>query len=113
MTKISKTIRGKRPHFFEDKSVDQLVSMFLALMSETWALKERVYTLEKLADQKGLLPAREVEGYKFRPEEVKELDERRRVFIEDVFLSLGAEFESGAARISKLDELTASLAREA
>lgn len=113
MTKIEKSIRGKRPHFFDDKSVDQLVSMFLALMSETWALKERVYTLEKLADSKGLLLAAEVEGYHFSAEEVQELDARRRAFIEDVFLSLGAEFESGAVRRNKIDDLTASFLREA
>ena len=54
MTQIPVTPKGKRPSFFDESAVDQIVTMMLEVMAELWVVKERVYTLEKVLDEAGM-----------------------------------------------------------
>lgn len=45
--------KGRRPYFFDDPSVDKLLSIIMALASEASVLKQRLETHELLAE-KGL-----------------------------------------------------------
>lgn len=66
--------KGARPVFFDDGgALDAVISMLTTLASETWAMRERLDTLERLLVAKGALAADAVESY--RPDDAV-LDER-------------------------------------
>ena len=47
-------VQSGRPHFFPDPVNDQLLAMITALLGEVCALRERLDTVEHLAEQRGL-----------------------------------------------------------
>lgn len=53
--KLPRLTKGKRPYFFEDKSVDQVMTFFLELMTEVMVLRDRQDTLERMLDEKGVV----------------------------------------------------------
>lgn len=63
---LPRSSKGKRPQFFEDPAIDQVMTFFLELMTEVSTLRERVDTIERLLDQKGSVTREEVEA--FRPD---------------------------------------------
>ena len=74
MSKIAMQTRGKRPRFFPGAGTDELVSMLLELSSELWTVKERLYALERAADDAGLDLTRRIEAWQPTDHEAGELD---------------------------------------
>lgn len=52
---VERSVKGGRAAFFEDPDVDRLLAMLTRLMTEHWALKERVMALEKILAESGAL----------------------------------------------------------
>ena len=71
--------------------------MVMALAGEVSVLRERVDTIERLADEKGVLTRADVEA--FRPDDaaLAERDQWRTDFLDRVLWIVGAELESEAA----------------
>jgi hypothetical protein len=86
--RIPRSHRGKRPRFFAASGTDELMSMVLELTAELWVIKKRLYLLERVAGQAGVPLTPQIEGYQLSPEEVTELDQRRRELIGTVLRSL-------------------------
>jgi hypothetical protein len=63
MTDLPRTARGKRPAFHENASIDRLVGIVFALMSEVGVLRDRVDTLELLGERAGWLGAGELDAF--------------------------------------------------
>ena len=57
---VDRDVRGGRSAFFEDADVDRLLAMLTRLMTEHWALKERVMVLENLLAERGVLDAQTI-----------------------------------------------------
>jgi hypothetical protein len=57
--------KGKRPAYFEDPATDRLLSITMAIAGELAVARERIDTLERLLEAKGLLAQSEIEA--FRP----------------------------------------------
>jgi hypothetical protein len=55
--------RGKRPQYFEDPANDRLLSILMAVAGEVSVLRERLDTVERLLDQKGVLTRADIDGY--------------------------------------------------
>jgi len=55
--------KGKRPYFFEDKAVERVLNITMAIAGELAVARERVDTLERLLEQKGILTREEIESY--------------------------------------------------
>lgn len=72
MTPLPRHVSGVRPAFHTDPAIDRLIAMILALTRENSVLRDRVDTLEILAQQAGWLAAGAVEAY------VPALDVRQR-----------------------------------
>lgn len=53
--KLPRVTKGKRPYFFEDQSVDQVMTFFLELMTEVMVLRDRQDTLERMLEEKGAI----------------------------------------------------------
>lgn len=64
---LPRVSKGKRPRFFEDPAIDQIMTFFLELMAEASALHERMDTIERLLDEKGSLTRDEIENYRPTP----------------------------------------------
>ncbi len=82
-----------RPQYFESRDLDRMMVMFVALMSEMMAIRERLDACETVLARRGVLPADEIEAY--RPDEEKELalEESRLAMMRRVFRVLRDEFE--------------------
>lgn len=61
--RLPRLTKGKRPYFFEDKSVDQLVTFILELMTEVMVLRDRQDTLERMLDEKGTVSREDLRRY--------------------------------------------------
>ncbi len=103
MSRIPTEVRGKRPNFFPEAGTDELVSMLLELTSELWVVKERLYALEKVADQAGLNLSGRIEGWRPSEKEGQELDEARAALLANLLRSTKARHVPSAHLRRALD----------
>jgi hypothetical protein len=81
----------QRQAFFETDAVDQLMSMVLELAAEHWVLRERVFAIERAADELGLKLSAAVENYKFTDTEQATLGAMRKTMIDNLMRTLNRE----------------------
>ena len=55
--------KGKRPYFYEDPAVERVLNITMAVAGELAVARERVDTLERLLEKKGILTREEIENY--------------------------------------------------
>lgn len=55
--------RGKRPHFFDDPAIDQMMTFIIELTTEVGVLRERLDTVEHLLDTKGSVTREAIEKF--------------------------------------------------
>jgi hypothetical protein len=60
--RLPRTVRGKRPDFFETPGVDDAMSMILVLAQELTVLRERLDSAEIVAARHGIPLAAEIEA---------------------------------------------------
>ncbi len=82
--KLPRSTKGTRPSFFDDPSMDQMMTFILELTTEVAVLRERQDSLERLLDERGTLSRADVEA--FRPDEDGEAERTqwREAFLERV-----------------------------
>jgi len=61
--RLPRQTKCKRPHFFEDPSIDQMMTFLLELTTEVGVLRERLDTVERLLDTKGSVTRAAIEAY--------------------------------------------------
>jgi hypothetical protein len=88
---------GKRPDYAKDPLVDKLLSMVMALAGEVSVLRERVDTIERLAGDRGVLSAADIEAYQPDADALAERDGWRSDFLNRLLWIVRAELESEAA----------------
>jgi hypothetical protein len=106
---VKRTIKGRRPQFFDDPAVDQLHGMVMAMATEMAVLYERIDTMERIADAKGVTMREELARY--RPDEAAQAEReawRQRflgrlfyLYREDLDDRLGQENEAQYQRFLK------------
>jgi hypothetical protein len=86
-----------RPRYFESRDQDRMMIMFVALMAEVMAIRDRLDTDETLLERTGKLSAESIEA--FRPDDDKEeaREAARLAMMRRVFRVLREEFEDGKA----------------
>jgi hypothetical protein len=55
--------KGARPYFFEDKAVERVLNITMALAGEVAVMRERMDTIERLLESKGLVLREEIEHF--------------------------------------------------
>lgn len=55
--------KGKRPYFFKDPAVERIMNITMAIGMELAVARERVDTLERLLEAKGILTREEIKSY--------------------------------------------------
>ena len=80
--------KGKRPTFFEDQSVDHLMTMILELSTELSVVYSRVDTLERVLQDAKLIDRAKLEAY--QPDEKAEAEraEWRTLFLDRLFRTI-------------------------
>ncbi len=82
---------GRRPAFFNQDGVDQLLSMVLELATELWVVRERVFMIEAAAAQQGLPLRDAVETYVPSDAERAELEQMRAAMMGQLFRTLNQD----------------------
>lgn len=55
--------KGGRPYFFNDPAVERVLNITMAVATELAVARERMDTIERLLEQKGLLSKAEIEAF--------------------------------------------------
>ncbi len=88
-----KKAKGKRPVYFDDPQLDKLLGIVLALAGEVSVLRERLDTLERLAQAKSLFSIEDIETYQPDDRVAKEREQWRADYIARVLRVLQDEVE--------------------
>ena len=102
---------GKRPQYFDDPAVDRLTSMLLATVQELAVTRERLDTIERLLDSKGVLSRAETETYRPALDVAEERGLAHRDLISRVMRAVQQDME-GLSRTEKTpDQLADEFSR--
>lgn len=91
---MAKKAKGKRPIYLDDAHSDKLLAMVMALMGEVSVLHERLDTLERLTQAKGILSMEEIEAYQPDEQVAQEREQWRREYIARVLRVVQEEVDS-------------------
>ena len=90
---LKRKAKGERPYFFPDPSIDKLLAMLMGLAGEVSVLRDRLDTVERLAEQNKLFTRSEIENYQPDEAALKERAQRRAVLLGEVTRIIQAELE--------------------
>jgi hypothetical protein len=82
--KLPRVSKGKRPVFFDDPSMDQMVTLVLELLTEVMVLRDRQDSLERLLAKRGQLSLEEIRSFIPAPEEELERKAERDALVKRV-----------------------------
>ena len=82
---LPRTPKGKRPAFFEDPSVDQLMTFVLELTTEVGVMPERLDTVEHLLERDGKVTRASIEAFQPSTEMESERNAWRDAYLKRVF----------------------------
>ena len=91
--KLKRKAKGARPYFFDDPAIDKLLAMLMGLAGEVSVLRDRLDTVERLAEQNKLFTRSEVENYQPDEDALRERAALRAVFLSEVTRIIEAELE--------------------
>jgi len=91
---MARKAKGERPVFSHDPQVDKLLAITMALVGEVSVLRERLDTLERLAEAKGLLSQQEIESYRPDGQVAEEREQWRSEYIARVLRVVREELEA-------------------
>jgi hypothetical protein len=110
--RISRTAKGERPRNFSDPATEKVLGIVLSLASEVAVTRDRLDTLERLIETRGLLPRSAIEGYEPTPAEASERAARRMEYLERILQAVHRELdEAQTGRVARpLEEIIADFA---
>jgi hypothetical protein len=110
--RLMRTAKGRRPHYFADPATDRLLAILVSLVGEVAVLRERLDTVERLAEHAGVLTRHAIEEFQPSAEERAARDARRAAYLQRVFRILQAtvEEQSGDRAARPLEEVIADFA---
>ena len=91
---MAKKAKGKKPTFFADPQIDKLMAIVMALAGEVSVLRERLDTVERVAESKGLLLRQEIEAYRPTEPAAEEREEWRRQYLERILRVVHEELDA-------------------
>lgn len=91
---MAKKAKGKRPVYFDDPQLDKLLAIVMALAGEVSVLRERLDTLERLAQTKGLFSIEEIEAYQPDDQIAQEREQWRADYIARVLRVVHEELDA-------------------
>ena len=77
--------KGKRPQFFDNPDIDQMMTFIIELTTEVSVLSERLNTIEHLLETKGTISRQDIEDFVPSGETEAQRMQARQAIIERVF----------------------------
>ncbi|WP_226660788.1 hypothetical protein [Microbulbifer aggregans] len=93
ITMAGNKARGKRPMYFKDADIDRLMSILMAVAGELAVSRERIDTLERLLDARGLLEREAIDSYEPDSEAARERGLWHQDFIARILRVVQQEIE--------------------
>lgn len=97
MATLQKKAKGSRPRYFDDPAIEKALSITLALAGEVSVLRDRLDTIERLAERGLPFGPAAVDAYVPDASVREERDRRREVFLDVVLRCVHQEVEGLAA----------------
>lgn len=94
--RLKRKARGERPYFFDDPSVDKVVAMVMGLAGETAVMRDRLDTIERLLERKGLMRRNEIDAYQPSAGVAAERAEWRENYLSEILRIIEIELEAAA-----------------
>jgi hypothetical protein len=91
---MAKKAKGKKPVFFNDPQIDKMAGIIMALAGEVSVLRERLDTIERLVEKKGLCSRQEIETYRPDQQGTEERERWRAEYIARILRVVHEELES-------------------
>jgi hypothetical protein len=86
-----------RPRYLEPTDIDKMMIMFVALMSEVSALRDRLDTHEAVADQQAAATTAAIEAYRPSPERHAAREANRQAMLKRVLRAITEEREAAVS----------------
>jgi hypothetical protein len=83
--KLPRHSKGKRPYFFDDPAIDQMMTFIVELTAEVSVVYDRLDTMERLLDAKGTISRADIEAYRPPDNIEQERMARRDGYLKRVF----------------------------
>ena len=96
--------RGKRPIFFESAHVDALMTALLESMSQLWAARTQIRSLEQLLIKKGVIDSEELAQFTLPSAEKEKDQEAMQAFFADAFRAMLSGSQTIDNRQTEIDK---------
>ena len=90
----SNKAKGARPYFLEDKAVERVLNITMAVAGEVAVLRERMDTIERLLAAKDILSNAEIEAYIPTESEAEERQKLHAEYISRILRIVQQEVEA-------------------
>ena len=90
----SNKAKGQRPYFLEDKAVERVLNITMAVASEVAVMHERLDTIERLLSSKNILQTYEIETFTPNPVEAEERQRWHATYVARVLRIVQQELEA-------------------
>ena len=94
---LKRKAKGERPYFFDDPNVDKVVSMVMGLAGEVAVARDRLDTIERLLERKGLLTRTDIETYTPTADVTAERGAWRETYLSEILRIVEIELEAAAS----------------
>lgn len=91
---MQKTAKGQRPIYLNDAQQDKIFGIIMALAGEVSVLRERLDTLERVLETKGILSPSDIETYQPDEKTSEEREQWRREYIARILRILEEDIDS-------------------
>ena len=91
--RLRRKAKGTRPYYFSNPDVDRLLSMIMALTGELAITRDRLDTLDRVAESKDLFSSEDIETYSLDEGALAERNERHRTLLREVNRIISSEIE--------------------
>jgi hypothetical protein len=92
--RLPRIAKGKKPQYFSDPAIDKMLWMTMTLMEELSVARDRIDTLERLLDERGVLRQEDIDGYVPAASARAERESRRADFVERAMRAAQAELSA-------------------
>lgn len=96
--KVKRSVKGRRPQFFDNAEIDRLHGMMMAMATEMAVLYQRIDTMERVAAQKGLVLRDELENHVPDAAAESEREVWRQKFLDRLFYLYREELDDRLSR---------------
>lgn len=83
--KLPRHSKGKRPYFFDDPAIDQMMTFLVELTAEVSVVYDRLDTVERLLESKGTISRKDIKAYRASGDVEAERMTRRDKYLKRVF----------------------------